>query len=60
MPWMGGNDLHAAAGKKESIGPIAEAVKGYKYDKIVLLNNYPPQVSEHYAPWLREQRPQSW
>ena len=32
MAWMGGNELDAAVGKKESIGPIAEAVKGYKYD----------------------------
>lgn len=53
LTWLGGTDLRCAAGTSPGLGPLASGVTEYGFDKIVILNNYPPKESTHYVPWLK-------
>src|SRR5262245_32228004 len=56
LAWIGATDLNAAAGEsKVGSGPIRAAVTATKYDRVVLLNNYPTKKGSHYVKWLRQQ-----
>jgi DNA-binding NtrC family response regulator len=53
--WIGSTDLRAAKnGQEVGLGPIAQAVKTFEYDEVVLLNNYPEQEVAHFVPWLKK------
>ena len=52
MAWVGKNDLAAASGDQQA-GPIAGAVDARRYDRVVLLNDWPPEKGKAYAAWLK-------
>jgi len=54
--WIGQTDIKAAIEKSEAdVGPIANAVAAYEYDRLYFLNNYPPEKAASYKSWLRQQ-----
>jgi DNA-binding NtrC family response regulator len=56
LAWIGNTDLKAAAGEgKVGSGPICAAATETKYDRIILLNNYPAKDANPYVKWLRRQ-----
>jgi DNA-binding NtrC family response regulator len=55
LAWIGKTDLNAAAGEgKVGSGPICAAVSETKYDRVILLNNYPAKDATPYVRWLRQ------
>jgi hypothetical protein len=55
LAWVGGTDLNAEAENGEAgSGPIYAAVTETKYDRVILLNNYPAKDGSCYAKWLRK------
>jgi DNA-binding NtrC family response regulator len=55
LAWVGGTDLNAEAGDgKAGSGPICAAVTKTKYDRVILLNNYPAKEGSRYVKWLRK------
>jgi transcriptional regulator with PAS, ATPase and Fis domain len=55
LAWIGKTDLNAAEGVPEAgSGPICAAVTGSRYDRVILLNNYPAKESSRYLQWLRQ------
>jgi DNA-binding NtrC family response regulator len=56
LAWIGKTDLNAAAGEgKVGSGPICAAVTETRYDRVILLNNYPAKDANPYVKWLRRQ-----
>jgi len=56
LAWIGATDLKAASGNgKTGSGPICAAVTETKYDRVILLNNYPAKDGGNYVKWLRQQ-----
>ena len=37
---------------KDGLGPVKTLLKNERFDKIVLLSNYPPELTKTYAAWL--------
>jgi transcriptional regulator with PAS, ATPase and Fis domain len=56
LAWIGKTDLNAAASVPEAgSGPICAAVTQTRYDRVILLNNYPAKDGARYVKWLRQQ-----
>ena len=54
ISWIGFTDLRAPAEfELVGIGPVAQAAETYRFDEIVLLNNYPEKDVSHYIEWLK-------
>ncbi|MBI4851547.1 MAG: hypothetical protein HY819_07120 [Acidobacteria bacterium] len=54
ISWIGMTDLKAAKGVESvGIGPIAQAVIGHFFDKIVLISNYSEAENNAYISWLK-------
>ena len=50
--WLGKTDLNACRGEPTAgIGPVARAVEARDFQRVVLLNNYPPEQGEVYRAW---------
>src|SRR5262245_4921038 len=55
LAWIGATDLKASAGEvKVGSGPICAAVTETRYDRVILLNNYPQKDGSRYVRWLRQ------
>ena len=56
VSWVGNTDLEAAADDgKDGIGPIAQAVTGRAFDRVVLLSNYGKQMTAPFLKWIESQ-----
>ncbi|MCI0388102.1 MAG: sigma-54 dependent transcriptional regulator [Acidobacteria bacterium] len=54
LAWIGATDLKAAESEgRAGSGPICAAVTETKYDRVILLNNYPAKEGGGYVKWLR-------
>jgi len=52
--WLGGTDITVSKrNEAPANGPIGRAVNSRHFDRIVLLNNYPPADGEVFAYWLK-------
>ncbi|WP_052812922.1 sigma 54-interacting transcriptional regulator [Desulfonatronum thioautotrophicum] len=56
--WLGRTDLNACAGQGEAgLGPVGQALEWERFDKLILLNNYPAESVEPYRNWLGARYP---
>ncbi|GAB6064749.1 sigma-54 interaction domain-containing protein [Deferrisoma palaeochoriense] len=54
VAWIGRTDLRASQGDPAvGLGPIAQAVAGRAYERVLLLNNYPEEEAGGYVRWLQ-------
>jgi len=54
MCWIGITDIRAAESADEvGLGPIAQTLNTFEYDKIVLLNNFPPERIANFVRWIK-------
>ncbi len=53
--WIGNADLNCAKGEAAGVGPIATAMADKsRFDRVLLLSDFPTQVGQHYREWLQE------
>lgn len=58
MAWVGQTDLNCAEDDETAeVGPIAQAVQGMDFDKIILFYNYSKADLSHFIPWLADRTP---
>ncbi len=56
--WLGRTDLNACGGQAEAgLGPVAQALEWERFDRLILLNNYPASHAEAYRSWLGARHP---
>ncbi len=53
IAWIGRTDLRAVSEcDVVGLGPIAQAVTGISFDRLVLISNYPPDEVEAFIAWI--------
>jgi len=58
--WLGRTDVLAGQGHPDAgLGPVAQALEQKKYQRLVLLSNYPPEESEPYHEWIASRNPET-
>lgn len=55
IAWLGNTDLRASDGDVAAAdGPILSALKGRKFDQVILLSNFPEKAAKKYVQWLKQ------
>ena len=60
VSWLGRTDVQAGQGHPDvGLGPVAQALEHKKYNRLVLLNNYPPGEATSFHEWIASRNPQT-
>ena len=53
VSWVGGHDIAASGRESDTSGPIFSTISREKFDRLVLLYNYPEKSVSPFLDWLR-------
>jgi len=60
VSWLGRTDVLAGQGHPDvGLGPVAQALEHKKYNRLVLLSNYPPEEVDSFHDWIASRNPQT-